>query len=490
MQVFSNDQKIKYLPYLNTGLNSFEDIISIFTKYSDGGYYVKKIDHKEGFYREIVEGPYATRKEAEKRASFWCKFFKFKNIQTAHVFSFKELVCEICMNVKEYDINVRKYISSEYIYNPPMGASLMCLLKGDLKVILNSVYNRDSDFEKFILYVQELGVVKITLFEYDIFYLEKDIESNYKASTLRKLVSDYFENSDQLVWLYDELQGFKHTRGTKPFIIPGYMVDAKNFCMPLDLEFFKKYNKIKECKKKRKIIFNDLKQCLPEHAIDIKAEDNNIDLILNAKLVVSSKSNKVRDFYIAKDNHNNIMLGIIYPDDHTYIRVEEIENCRGYITTNLKTKNFDSSMWLMLYLCKVFNFTHLSIQDDFEKECDNETVYENILLFLDDQPSYYQKFGFKLAYKDELKKNDIISEYQEKNISMFEKNYNDDGMFISKNLKDIAHTYFNGMNKYMYVCNLLKDISKEIYNQISDCCLIYTLELKNISWETLVDKII
>jgi hypothetical protein len=493
MDVFKDTKRVKYSPYLNQGLNSFEDVISVFTKYRDGGYWVKKIDSKSGFYRELVDGPYE-KKEAEKKAQFWNKFFQFKDIPTAHVYSFQNLICRVCKKDDEYDKKIQEYLYSEYIWQPQLGMALMCLLNGDLKILLNSVYNRDDDFEKFALYVQELGVVKVTLFEYDIFYLEHEIDSNYKAATLRKLVSDYFENPDQLVWLYDELQGFDHIRGTKPFIIPGYLLDGKKFCMPLDLEFFKKYNKVKECKRKRKVIFNDLKKCLPEFSADIKATEDNVAMVLNAKLITNVKAHKVRDFYISMDKYDNIILGIIYPDDLTYIKVEETKNCRGHITTNLTIKKFDSSMWLMIYLCKVFGFTHLTIDDNFKVACDNyDTVHQNILLFLDDQPSVYDKFGFKLDYKDEKQKNEIISKFQSQDLDVFDRGlvdaYDINNLFPSNNLKDVAHTYFNGMNKYLYTCEVLKRISEKIFNEISDCCLHYTVELRDIRWEELIDNI-
>ena len=86
-------------------------------------------------------------------------------------------------------------------------------------------------------------------------------------------------------------------------------------------------------------------------------------------------------------------------------------------------------MWLMLYLCKVFGFTHLTIDDNFKVACDNyDTVHQNILLFLDDQPSVYEKFGFKLDYKDEQQKNDIISKYQSQDLDVFDKIIDTDGL--------------------------------------------------------------
>lgn len=493
MDVFENKKRIKYLPYLNQGLNTFEDVISVFTKYPDGGYWVKKIDSKDGFYRELVEGPF-DKKEAEKKSLFWNKFFQFKDIPTAHAYSFKNLVCRICKKDDVYDKKINDYLYEEYIWQPSLGMALMCIISGDLKVLLNSVYNRDDDFEKFSLYVQDLGVVKVTLFEYDIFYLEHDVDSNYKAATLRKLVSDYYEKPDQLVWLYDELQGFDHIRGTKPFIIPGYLVEGKKFCMPLNLEFFKKYSKVKECKRKRKTIFNDLKKCLPGFMADIRATENNVAMVLNAKLVTNSRTNKVRDFYVSMDKYEHMIFGIMYPDDQTYIKVSETENCRGHITTDLSIKKMNDSMWLILYLSKVFGFTHLTIKDDFEIECDNfATVHQNILLFLDNQPSIYEKFGFKLSYKDEHKKDEIIKKYQELELDDFDKGlveaYNINGVFRSHKLKDIAHTYFNGMEKYLYTCKVLKKISEKIYNEISNCCLNYTLEMKELKWEDLIDNI-
>ena len=488
-------QKMSYIPYLNYGLNTFEDVLATFTKYEDGGCWIKKIDHKGGFYREITEGPF-TRKEAEKKASFWCKFFTFKDVSTAKVYSFSELVCRVCESKKEKERNekIKKYIYEEYIWQPPRGASLMCLVTGKLKILMNSIFNRNNDFEKFEIYTENLGVVKTTLFEYDIFYLEHDIESNYKASTLRKLVSDYFEKSDQLVWLYDELQGFTHTRGCKPFIIPGYLVEAEKFCMPIDLEFFKKFNGVKECKRKRKVIFEELKKCLPDYSVDMKAIGDNIAMLLKIKLITNVKSYNVRDFYISMDRSENMVLGIVYPDDQTYIKIEETENCRGTVTLNLGIKKFDSSMWLIVYLAKVFGFTHLSLTDDFKTHCDHEhMIYHNILLFLDDQPSYYNKFGFDLSYEDSKRKKEIISKYQNQDIDNFDSvilEAYDETIFTSRKLKDIAHNYFNGMNRYDYACEILANISKKIYGEISECCLHYTVDLRKTQWGELVENIL
>lgn len=476
-----NKKTVKYQPYLNYGLNTVEDVLSVFTKYSDGGYWVKKIDHKL-FYREIVEGPF-TKKEAEKKAKFWSDFFIFKDIPTARAYSFTQLVCMVCD--VEYNKKLKNYIFEDYIWQPPRGASLMCLLAGKIKVLMNSVFNVDDDFEKFELYVNNLGVVKTSLFEYDIFYLEHDLESNYKATTLRRLVSDYYKEPDQLVWLYDEVQGFLHTRGCKPFVIPGYIVDSKKFCMPLELEFFKKYNKVSECKKKRKNIFEDLKKCLPDYSMNINAVDDKVFVVLNIKLIIIPKTNKVKDFFISMDDKNNMIFGIVYTEDQTYMKVEETENCRGKIITNLDLKKYDNTMWLIIYLAKVFGFTHLTIFDDFKNECENHTVYHNILLYLDDQPSYYEKFNFKLSYKDEQEKLRIISKYREEDIN----NYIEDQIFQNATLKDVVRDYFNGMNKYSYVCETLEKISEKIYKEISICCLKYTLELKNTDWNNLLENI-
>jgi hypothetical protein len=479
---------MQYQPYLNQGLNNFEDVLLAFTKYSDGGYWVKRIDYKESFYREIADGPF-DRKTAEKKSKLWNEFFKYKDYKTAKMYSFKELVCECNSGNNELE----KEFFEEYIWKPPRGASLMCLFTGTVKILMDYEGDKSDSFGKFEAYVLQVGVSKAEAssrngIKYNIYYLERDADSYYKAMVMKKIVEEYGDQSDSLIWLYDELQNYGHKRGVKPFLMPQYLEVGKNMCLPITLDTFKKYNNLKDCRQKRKIIFEDLKKCVPEYNIELGVSSNGgANIILNLKFLLNGGDYKIKDFFIAKDEKNNFSFGIEYPDNGTSMKIEETSKCNGKIISSVGIERFDRSMNLMLYLAKTLGFTSLSLTDDLKMKCGGTTlISHNILLYIDDQPSYYHKFGFNETNKEQ--RMEKIKPFQEKMVGSFLEE--DDEIFEGKDLKELVYDYLHGMDKYAYICEILSRVTEKIKVELDECCMKHIIHLDNLNWDDMLENII
>ena len=205
---------MEYQAYLGWGLINFEDILNALTKFKDGGWWIRKIDYKDAFHREITEGPY-TEKEAKRKANNWNKFFTYKDkkITTAKVYSLKDLLCN---HEKDYKY-LKNHLYEEYIWRPPNGWELICLLLSKDKVLL---LEEKPNMEKAKMYVLDNDFELIKHKNYEIYYKKNDYMAKEQSNKLQKLIIDYENNPEQLIWLYDTAMKRKYKRGYESIIIP------------------------------------------------------------------------------------------------------------------------------------------------------------------------------------------------------------------------------------------------------------------------------
>ena len=139
--------KMTYYSYTNKGLNTFEDVVKAFTFYENGGFWIKKIDKQASFVREIVLGPFSQDK-ANELSDIWRPNVNIKDVELSKVYTFSELVC--CNTDKEYYTKIKQFIDEDYIWKPPIGIKLFCLMKKYTDVALYRKQDlSDVNFVKF-----------------------------------------------------------------------------------------------------------------------------------------------------------------------------------------------------------------------------------------------------------------------------------------------------------------------------------------------------
>ena len=465
-----------YQPYLGWGLNNFEDVMNAFTKFKDGGWWIRKIDYKDAFNREITEGPY-TEKEAKNKAESWNKFFEFKSLVTAKAYSFKNLMC----NSERDSLILKKHLYEEYIWRPPLGAKLLCILKDDMKILMINPNHRISklmvrNLEKFKLYVLDNGVNLIEEGDYNIFYKDKNYIAKEQANNLKLLVENFKDSPEELWWLYDKALKLNNKRGLEPVIIPDYIVNFNKDIKPYNLDFFKnlKGDKI-SC------LLNMLKSSnktilLGKGTLGYKFPFLYDNRDFNIKNFIISYLNETLDIEIKQGNYN--------------VKLTAPKNRVASLTFNLpykKNEVFNFKLLnLILFICKVLEINEVLLKDNLRDNCDNLPIYLNIVRFLAGKNSVYDEIGF--TEQNYQKREDVIQEFRWKKVGSF---FEGEDLFYDKTIGDLARDYLTfqpkrrlfeteEMDQELYVCNLLNKISVKIFDTLKDCCFEYYIDLRKV----------
>lgn len=476
-----------YEPYLDQGLTSFQDVLDAFTKFKDGGYWVKKIVKKGGFHREVVEGPFK-KDEAEAEANDWYNYFMFQDKITAEVFTFFTLCCDF-----ELDENKKDYLYPEYIWQPPRGIDIFCLLYKPEKAIIKNIQDiSDPNSRKFINYAKSNNINTIQVFDDLIFYNSKNFKSRIAARVLRKISIDYISLKKEKDIL---LEYVINNKLSNDFIsIPDYITEFKRSCYNTYLGELKEIAEQKgNCNKKIKSLFDKLYKCLPQENFHL----NEKDIQLNFYLLLSNRDYEAKIIKLIKHEYYDIVIG----NEETFISITDINKCKANLRVNLprdlkdftdffaqedkKFQQLKNFLGLILYMAKCIGVEQITYNPDQRIKCicDNSGVllYEEVINLLANKESIYKKVGFINTKEKEL--NTIINDNKKMTLGEIlkiekEDDEEEEDTFYDKTLEEIANLYLDGICMYEYGCQIMDEINKFIYPKIKDL-MKYELKIKN-----------
>jgi hypothetical protein len=476
-----------YEAYLDQGLTSFEDVLNAFTQFKDGGYWVKKIIKKGGFHREIVEGPYK-KKEADYEAEEWNTNFRYGDRIVAEVFTFFTLCCDF-----ELDERKKEYLYPEYIWQPPKGIDIFCLIYKPEKAIIKNINDiSDSSSKKFINYAISNDIGTMEVFQDVIYYNSKNYKSRIAAKVLKRICLDYIDlKREKKIFLEYMIDN----KLENEFIsIPDYIKEFKTSCFSIYLSELKEFFESNEnCRDKIKKFYNKQYRCLPQENLHLS--DNAI--VLDMYLLLSKRDYQAKLIKIVKHDNYDIVIG----NEDYYIKLTDINKCNATLKIKLpkdlkvftdyyaqddkkfqETKNF---IGLLFYIARCMGVEKIFYTSDQQLECicDNQGIflYEEIISLLAGEESIYKKIGFINNKQDKLddiiKKNKAITVRE---VLQKEKNSEeeDDDIFLDKTIGQVAKMYLDGICNYEYGCTLMDEINKFVYPQVKDN-LSYILILKN-----------
>lgn len=475
-----------YEPYLDQGLTSFEDVLNAFTQFKDGGYWVKKIVKKGAFHREIVEGPYK-KKEADYEAEEWNSIFRFKNKIVAEVFTFFTLCCDF-----ELDERKKEYLYPEYIWQPPKGIDIFCLIYKTEKAIIKNINDiTDSSSQKFFNYAVSNDIGTIEAFQDIIYYNNKNYKSRIAAKILKRICIDYMELKREKKILIEYMINNKLEN---QFIsIPDYIKEFKTSCFNIYLTELKEFFESNQnCRDKIKKFYNEQYQCLPQENLHLK--DNAV--VLDMYLLLGKRDYQAKIIKIIKHDTFDIVIG----NEEQYIKLTDISKCNAnlkiklskdlkvftdyYAQEDKKFQEIKNFIGLLFYIARCMGVEKIFYTSNQEIECicDNQGIflYEEIINLLAGEESIYKKLGFINNRQNSL--NDIVK--KNKNITVREimkKEKNDEeeeDLLLDKTIGQISKMYLEGVCNYKYGCTLMDEINKFIYPQIKDN-LNYIMILKN-----------
>lgn len=478
VKIFYN-KNMTYQPYLGWGLNNFEDVMEAFTKFPKGGWWIRKIDHKDAFDKEYTEGPY-DEKTAKRKAATWNNFFKFKDIKPAVASSFNDLVC----NYKERQDLLKEKLYPEYIWVPPKGSQLLCI---DRVMLLKKILLKDTNFDKFSVYVQNKNIKMKEYREYLIYYKDKDNLAYEQSKKLEKLIDDYQDFPDQLWALYNKALG----KDNKVDIIPYYIKDFNKYKKPYTLEFFNRFNKLETRKNKIKCFINSIKSEKRDFNF---SEKNDYNLGYQFPIIFHKEDDKTKNFLVSKNNQGKLIIEIKEKD--FFVKLEAPTNEEAQLTFNLPMEDNedffnDKLITFILFLSKKLNIFKINLKDNLREYCkcdkvNNQILYINIIRFLADRDSLYQEMGFQEDNID--KRRDVINTFKDKKISSFI-NMGQEELMSEKTLSQLAIDYLDGFCNYDYVCHLLHMVSVKIFESLKDCCFEYHIDLEEFPLKQLEEKL-
>ena len=469
-----------YQPYLGWGLNNFEDTMNALAEFPQGGWWLRKVDHKDAFNKEFTEGPY-DEKTAKKKAYNWNKFFDFKGLKAAQAYSFKDLIC----NYQERYNYLKESLYPEYIWRPPSGAQLLCIKK---IMLIKKPSFKDSNFEKFSIYIQSKDIKLRDFQNYQIYYKDKDYLAYEQSKKLERLIKDYKDYPDQLWGLYRLALGEKNNI---PEVIPYYIKSFNKDNKPYSLDFFIRFQKLENRDKKIKCLMNSLKK----EKIDFTFPKNNQYTIgYNLPLIYNKEDFKIKNLLFSITPKEELIIEI--KEDENYVKLRAPKDNRAQLSFNLPIENNenifnDKLITLFLFVCKQLKIYKINLKDNLKEYCKcdqikKEILYINIVRFLASQESTYQEMGFIEENID--KRKDIIDKFKEQKISKFI-NLEEEDLLAQKTLSELANDYLNGYCQFNYVCQLLNTISVKIFENLKDCCFEYYIDLKNYPLEQLRNKL-
>jgi len=486
-----------YIPYLNWGMNNFEDVLDAIINFKNGGWWVRKIDFKDGFYREITNGPYEEKK-AIKLAKEWNDFFVYKDLTTAKAYSFVDLICY----QHSYYKNLNQHLYPEYIWRAPSGSELLCLLnyKKEEKVLMIKKDKEDYNYQKFKLYVLDNGLKLINIEGYQIFYKEGDSVAYEQGKKLENLVKDFKDYPLQIIWLYNKAMDNNIKEGSEPMLIPQYIKDFKEKNKIYTLDFFKDLKNNNNNKKKERIekliekLKNEKKIFTLPNIVSYKLPllYHKKDYHVKNLLISCGKSTDLPDQRYNKSNdlpdlRSNNDLIIEIKEDKYFIQliIPQVSMAKIKFNISYDKESYifnDKLISLMLYISKSLLVEEVILVDNLKEGCDGLELYTNIIRFLAEEISIYDEMGFKEENRE--KRIEIIEKYKTKIISQKE-----DDLFYDKTFGDLSIQYLKGYREYKFVCQILNKMCKDIYKELSPCCLEYLIKLKDFSFYQLIEKL-
>jgi len=473
-----------YEPYLEKGLTSFEDTLNAFTLFKEGGYWVKKIVNKGGFFREIVEGPYK-KKEAEDLAKDWKNYFKYKDQTTAQVFDFYKLCCNF-----ELDNNKKAIFYEEHIWQPPKGIELFCLTREPEKIaVIEKKNTNNTSFEKFYTYTYNNEIRNKEILGYLVFYNERNFKSIIAARVAIRLIKEFVNMPVERDAYIEYLVSDKIVNDF--LTIPEYLKEFKKTCFIVYLSTFREFSEIKNINTRLDKFYKKLFNCLPRENFHLDVENIGMDfyLILNkrdyqAKIMKLEKKDK--NYILSMGDEDYYIKLVIDKKLQANIEInlgKELENFSDqYTQGDKKFQKINNFMGLFLYLAKCLGVKKINYKADQQVPCvcdDSGTMlYEEIINLLAGKKSIYQSIGFVNKKQSEV--DTKISNFQTMLLSDFLNKKNEEEIeedpFLKNNLKEIANMYLKGICNYEYGCYLMDKINLKIYQQLKSI-LDYELDL-------------
>ena len=329
----------------------------------------------------------------------------------------------------------------------------------------------------------EKAIKKIELKGYKIYYKGDDYISVERAKKLKKLVIDYHEEPKLLEWLYLEaINTSPYREGEKPIVTPDYILNFKKDIVPQSLDFFKKLKNYEGFEEKIRALFRELQP----YRKKLLTKNNDYILAYTLPLIYDEKDSNIKNINFSYNN-KTLEISVVEIDYNIKLVYNPIREGKLFFEfPYTKELDFfdDSLIDLLIFIAKILNIDRIVLKDNLKEYCkcnglNNMPLYLNIIRFLADEESIYKELGFV----EEGRENrvEILKKYQEKLV-------NDDPEDVYT-YKDLAQDYFKGFCKYSYACELLNNISGEIFEKLRECCLEYNLELSNLKLFKLKERL-
>lgn len=476
-------------------LSDFDDVISAFEKYENGGFWVLKIVLDFGVYRESVLGPYSLEKATEV-SDLWKKIFSFEGAEVAKIYTFQDLICKEKPKIP---------VSKENRWNPPDGMKLFCLVKKMIRVLpLDRSAEKSFEFQKFLAYTGEEGVDKLVpkTGNLMIFYNKKDAESYRRGHILLKFINEsngYSSLSKK--WIIDKICG-KNPKEKKPIMIPHYVETIGRECYPVELDTFKEF-----LEKNKKIgdVWRKFKKCIPSSKKTIASykekiyETLEIDFLING---VQSPNPVMKRFYIEKLTEEEVYNFILsnYGDSFS-IGIYGIDRGKGELLVRLgdgdqtyrwteftKEKmvngrmlsEFDILGGILFFAAKCIGVKKVFLHDEHSEICycddSDKSFFINPVRYIAGERSIYHKLQFKNRHQDEIDK--IVEEYKYIELRDF---VEDAGEYSLLTMEQLSKIFLDRVCAYTFLCQVLSNISGEIQNRIVDKYSLFESNIEEIS---------
>ena len=380
-------------------------------------------------------GPY-TLEKAKELSQLWrpnVNSEKLQGVETSKYFSFCELVCN--NDDREYYQKIRNFVDDEYIWKPPLGIKLFCLMKRYLDVTLYKKKDiSDENFVKFKKFAELNGINKLVVGDDIIFYLISNYKGYNRALNLRKFLLKYSDNysPEEQVYLVNKISGNKTELGVKPDSIPEYLILDNNYCNPISIYFFKEFLEFKN-KNKFLSCFKKLEKCLTPECISVgSSKDDKLSTTLTVKFTTSDKDYRPKILYFTKLSKNKFTLKLgnctgdyfveLKEDEISFILPSTRSEWRKFVISSFNDDIFfdsiDKTLSLMLYICKCLGKSNLYIRDDRIVTCECKKsyspIYINPIRYIVGLKNIYHDLGFK--DNDTKKIKEVVNKY--KNIKL------------------------------------------------------------------------